>query len=850
MLRCPKTRGVVTLCWVRGCTVNLAGESDQYKVRFRTSGTPSGDPGVVSTEGSATTALSYVAYTHDTIPDDNGDNARIYINGFLDRSEHSEGELEGRGAWSDNNAYELVMGNVASGLKNTSSDRSWLGHLHRVALYNRALSPEEIYQQYYPTITAVGTFRFTQPPKPLDQAFPASLSLEYEGDGILQLTVADTTQLTVTPQFSFTALNLVLQQDLGEGETQFSLTDGEIQSTLWGNAVTFATVGESTEQGLKFTLQSPPVELEVARVSDMLSDIDIKLDGLNTLTFNDITVESLLPPDDPAHVNVPWQMGSSTDMQEVILPRSRDGRPFDWTVDFKLLTPSLTIADEKIKLQGTWLDQPLALFGWWRNGQFVLQGDSQFSLPFQLQLGPVVVPGTTEVLVEQATIQSVMETTLTLELTKLGFLAHVASHFTWTDVGGTTHTFTVPTFPLLWPPLTPNQILSAVLEQFKANANAIFEAQFSHAQDYFFTVVGQMPLMYLGDRTASPDQVQTTTLPQIFSSISDANSVTSGAFSLIQSNTSCTLAIAPTGATATDISTLEADYQTFLTLLESQTTGLIPGALNVVKIRIAERLPMTIDRLLYYYYGLDTTNGAVDLQGGMRLRVDYQNYQFVHPADKTANTGFVSSGSAYYHLNSSLAPTSTGISSQLSFDPFLLTVQPFVKSDIATLGASGIIDVFGAGYEQPYFRLIYPSQLSEVASQGTERVPTLVGAPTLTALNTATGDFQDSGVVPTTGTDLNVFSFRGRATVIPEIAVFIQGQPVFVPLGTTLRQLCEQSVGVPAALPSQVLSQYTGLPRFSRVLHDGVSSQPSYRFVNLDPRLFDLPLVKGDRIAF
>ena len=849
------------------------GASDQYRVRFRTDEFTKGDPGVTSTLGSVTADLTYVAYTRSAIADlgsgrdrhnddDDDDennginhtsihNAHLYINGRLNTSEPIPGDLDGGGTWHDHSSYELVMGNVASALDERDKDRSWLGSLHRVALYNRALEPDEIYRQYHPTVFAGGTFRLNTPPNPLDQSFPAELSLEFNGNGNLQLRVKQTAQemadpLTVTSQFQFTALDLLFYRDLNAGETTFSLADGEIQATLWGNAVTFAVSGESTDQGPWFVLQSPPVDLEVARTSDMLSDIDLKLDGLNTLTFNSITVESLLPPTG----TVPWRTSSTTDMQEVILPRSRDGRPFDWTVDFKLLSPSLAIADEKIKLQGTWLDQPLALFGWWRNGQFVLQGDSQFSLPFQLQLGPIVAPGTTEVIVEQAVIQSVMETTLTLELTKLGFLAQVASRFTWTDAASTTHTFTVPTFPLSWPPLTPNQILSAVLEQFRANANAIFEAQFSHAQDYFFTVVGQMPLMYLGDRASSPDQVQTTTLPQLFSSIADANSVTSGAFSLIQSSTSCTLAIAPTGATAADISALEADYQTFLTLLESRTTGLIPGALNLVKTRIAERLPMTIDRILYYYYGLDMTNGAVDLQGGMRLRVDYQNYQFVHPADKSANAGFVSSGSAYYHLNSSLAPTSNGISSQLSFDPFLLTIQPFVQSDIATLGASGIIDVFGAGYEQPYFRLIYPSQLNEVAGQGTERVATLVGAPTLTTLNTATGNFQDSGVVPTTGTDLNVFHFRGRATVIPEIAVFVQGQPVFVPLGTTLRQLCEQSVGVPAALPSQSLSRYTGLPRFSRILHEGISSEPSCRFVNLDPRLFDLPLVKGDRVSF
>ncbi|MEM9215987.1 MAG: LamG domain-containing protein [Cyanobacteria bacterium P01_F01_bin.150] len=835
-------------------------EIDRYKARFKTS-RDSGTEGILSTENSVTTDLTYLAYTHDANLEDD-DNAKLYLDGFFDSGDEIKGNLEDR-PWSESSSYQLVMGNVPTGLRSSSDDRRWLGLLHRIAIYSRALTAEEIYQQYYPTVLAEGTFRLNNPPNPLDIGFPATLSLEANGNGSLQLQVnypaqgpsgQATDALTVTPQFSFTSLDWLFYQDLDDESQAFIFDEGEMQGQLWGNAIAFAVSTdetEATDQGLKLVLQSPPVDLELARTGDMLSDIDIKLDGLNTLTFDRIVVESLVPPDT---ASVAWQITSFTRMQEVLLPRLKDGRPFDWTVDFKLLNPALAIEDGKVKLTGTWLEQDLSLYGEWRDGQFVMRGDRTFSLPFSLNLGPIFAPGTTELIVDSAAIDSVMETTLNLELTNLGFLAQATSTFTWTDKENTTHTFTVPTFTTSQPPLTANQILTAVLDQLTTNAGEIFAEQFSHTQDYFFDVVGAMPLIYLGDRAATAAQAanpQTLILPQLFTSVDAKNSFSEGAFSLTQAATGCSLDITPTGATSSDLATLETDYAAFLTKLESETVGLIPGAINGVKTRVAERLPMTVDRILYHYYGLDTTNGAVDLQGGMRLRVDYQNYQFVHPSDKSANTGFVSSGSAYYYFNSSLAPTSDGgVSSQFSFDPFLRMVQPFVAPNIAALGASSIIDVFGAGYEQSYYRLLYPSQVNEVAGQGSERVATLVGAPTLAALNQATTDFQNSGSIATTSTNIAVFHFRGRATVIPEIAVFVQGQPVFVPLGTTLRQLCEQSVSVPVALPSQSLPSYIGMPRLSRILHEGVSSQPSYRFVTLDARMHDLPLVKGDRIAF
>ncbi|NET04532.1 MAG: LamG domain-containing protein [Symploca sp. SIO2B6] len=825
---------------------NTGGDSTQYRVRYKTTEHRDGELEFHSDLGTATTELTYVAFTRSKDDGSEQENARIYINGILNFAEQVEGSLtdsRGRPIWKDESKYKLVMGNVASFEQEedgVEDNRAWVGQLHRIELYNRALSAQEVYQQYYPTLEATGQFRLQDGPTPLDTPLPATLTLEQGGDNTLELTVQEQGQRTVTPQFYFTSIDGVWRQILTDDpdtEDGFILDSGKINSVLWGNAVEFDLEGESTGQSGKFRLLAPRVFDEITTLSATNlfdSELDLKLEGLNTLTFLSIIVESL----NPSEATVPWQIYSTTEMKEILLPRLRDGRLFDWAVDFKLLNPALGIENDKLVLKGTWLDQSLSLYGWRREGQFVMQGESSFSMPFEISLGPIFEPGTSDKIVEQVAISSVMNTILTLELTKLGFLARVSGSFEWTDEAETMHSFTVPTFILSRPPLTPNQILEAVLERLTAQADVIFANQYRHATDYYFALVENKPLIYLGKSNSADIQAQTTTLPQLFSTTAEGNNISSaaGIFVLTENaDQSCTLTITPQGITQTDLDTLKTDYDDFIGKLDSNQ-NLIKGILTLVKTRIAQRIPLLVNQILDYYYGLDIANRAVDLQAGMRLRVDYQNYQLVHPAQSTANSGFVGSGTSYYDLNYIDGNGST-TDLIINFDAFLSQIQPYVTTDIATVGAGSSLDTFRVGYQKPYFRLVYPSQ-AETSAGSLEpgKAATLIGATSLTALDTKT--------------DVVSFYFRGRATVIPEIAVVLQGQKVFVPVGTTLRQLLAQTVSLPSVLPGQFLLESTGKPRLSRLLHEGVSNQPSYRFINLEENIpvFDLPLVKGDRI--
>ena len=181
-----------------------------------------------------------------------------------------------------------------------------------------------------------------------------------------------------------------------------------------------------------------------------------------------------------------------------------------------------------------------------------------------------------------------------------------------------------------------------------------------------------------------------------------------------------------------------------------------------------------------------------------------------------------------------------------------------VSPAFATVGAGGLIDLQQEGYRMPYFRLLYPSQPKGPGDKkwvGVERVATLVGATTIAGIETATEQYRNVRTVDSSNSVV-AFSFRGRAAVIPEIAVFVDEHPVWVPVGATVRGVLERFTGVPAAgLGRQDLAAYRGRLRPRRLIHEGVDSTPDYRFMDFSRYLafpdstdnFDLPVVRGDR---
>jgi hypothetical protein len=139
---------------------------------------------------------------------------------------------------------------------------------------------------------------------------------------------------------------------------------------------------------------------------------------------------------------------------------------------------------------------------------------------------------------------------------------------------------------------------------------------------------------------------------------------------------------------------------------------------------------------------------------------------------------------------------------------------------------------------------------------GSERVATLVGARTLTTLEAAGQELLDSGAVTATA-DRSSFYFRGRALIVPEVAIFVGDQAEFVPVGTTVRQLYERYAGMAGAgVGGLDSSAFAGARRPRRLIHEGMANTPAYRYLVFDTYrrfgnvdLYDLPVVQGDRFV-
>src|SRR5919198_1292001 len=117
--------------------------------------------------------------------------------------------------------------------------------------------------------------------------------------------------------------------------------------------------------------------------------------------------------------------------------------------------------------------------------------------------------------------------------------------------------------------------------------------------------------------------------------------------------------------------TLRADFDNLLLKLE--TLGLKNGRLPLIRGWLAQALPQTFAETLYLRHGFDPVNRYVDLNPGMRLRIDFEAHQAVDPASSALN-GFVGAGGTtadVVQLPSSQYGVVTAI------DPFLSSLQGF-----------------------------------------------------------------------------------------------------------------------------------------------------------------------------
>ena len=299
-------------------------------------------------------------------------------------------------------------------------------------------------------------------------------------------------------------------------------------------------------------------------------------------------------------------------------------------------------------------------------------------------------------------------------------------------------------------------------------------------------------------------------------------------------------------------------------LLAVEEAHVKPGGIALVRQALAAALPQTFAETLYYRYGVwqEEKLRAVDLDAGLRLRIAGAAYQTPSASVTDPRNGFVALGTEEYDL-AEIFPVGTaqaGLAPALTVDAFLALLLSGAGSASGSTVAAGSADFFGPGARQAYFRLFYPQTFPGSGSIGSTSPianVAVVGAQSLATLESATETYVSTGNLPA-GESLFVAYFRGRAMLTPLLAVTVDGQLSWVPVGTTVRQLLAAR-GAPAIGPHA--GAQVRMTRLAAGITDWQQSPPAItaESVNLTlsdltglvPQLWplDLPLLGGDEIS-
>jgi hypothetical protein len=294
-------------------------------------------------------------------------------------------------------------------------------------------------------------------------------------------------------------------------------------------------------------------------------------------------------------------------------------------------------------------------------------------------------------------------------------------------------------------------------------------------------------------------------LPELFATHL-SNTITQGPFSLVPMSPvtapyAYTVTIAQSSGlwNFSDLSqrqTIAAQFASFLGAIAG-TTGATLEAARIVQQTLAAGLPLTFAESLGYRYSFDESLRIVDLMPGMRLKIRSESYQYVNGAGDGID-GYVTGGAVTYQIAN--LPSGAGLR-MTALDPFLDSMAAIQFQAAQVGGAGGVVDLQTAAYRRPFLRMFYPASFPAGQGAGSSdqnHAVALVAASTWPALDTVTQSFVNFGTLPTTPSpDWSINYFRGRAEVVPLIAVALNGESRFVPLGTTLGTLLASDGAVP-----------------------------------------------------
>ncbi len=746
---------------------------------------------------------------------------RIYINGVQVVERHNPDYLN---TWGGN--LRMIIGSDIPHMTpgNIYKGQPWKGEIHHLAIYNRALTTEEVNLHYLPVVKITGDISLDNMIAPLaDEVFPFHLTTS---EDTAALVASREVEFNIKPQLGFRKIEIDCSK-LKEDPWAFS---GKFQTIFWEDFFELHASLYTPEEG----------DVNLLELNSRGEHAQpINLPGLGYAKYKDIMLR--IGKHDPNNV---WELSFGAHEEFGLISMVLENAVPEYG-NF-IMGNTRLILTEPINLKGNWIGEEMNFVGDTTN-TFLMDDFTPPDLPFTLLLPPD--PDTVDSIGEAISLTDVLMTiTLEVKLQKEGFLGILNVSFPYEG-----ETLSLPERRLYNPPPSKMALLGDILEEVKGLAHELFPKFRRHDEDYY---LGKYPntddpniedqLMAHLRALNMADPPIKYTLPRIFKDNPPSgfkSTTTNPVLELDQTDDDCTLTI---NLASGDLRTA---FDNLLEEVEGES-GLTSGGLRLLRNSIAERLPASSDDSLYYHYGWNRTENYIDLHPGMRLRVDFQNYQFVHVTDQKAKKGFAGAGSIYIPINS-YTHNDDDNTQYLGFGSFLSRLDSDSEGDLSEDGAGGLVDLLKVGVRKPFFRLFFPKKTTD--GTASEQSVTIVGA----------NNFKDLPIdIPleadSTGNVVSFF-FRDKAMVIPEIQVFVGNKETYVPVGTTMRQLIEKYANIP--MPNSELQlelqAYLGKDRPRRLIHEGANNTPAYRFLNVNSNdvlknqdIFDLPLIKGDKFYF
>ncbi len=272
--------------------------------------------------------------------------------------------------------------------------------------------------------------------------------------------------------------------------------------------------------------------------------------------------------------------------------------------------------------------------------------------------------------------------------------------------------------------------------------------------------------------------------------------------------------------------TVHAAWATFLQAMDEQlnNNSIAFSLVQYIVAQVRQNLPMPLSEVLFFYYGSGSGSSYsfVNLVPGMQVRVAPSNYYGNNPAPIGNNYG--NTGDTLLRVTS--LPGGNGV----SLSPYLQNQA--VSSNASGNSVNGLASPMSAaafsGNAYNFYRLYYPKTLTAGGDLDASHMPCITGLSSY-------HNFTDAPPASSGGGNAQ---FTGYTAVIPELAVTVNGQKKYVPVGTTIRQLLEQN-NMPQSIPNTL----TIFKQFgAQMVPLSLASNSSYAL--------DLPVTKGDRIQW